>query len=309
MSPFDDNEIYRTVLESLTTGLCVVDMQKKIVLWSEGAERITGYARHEVIGHSCVSEPLLHCDQPGCEFCSEDCPVALAMKTSHAAWTTGFLHHRAGHQIPVRIRAVAVHNQHGSIIGAVELFENQQQSLSPDRKESSRQLLSCVDSITGVANRAMMQSHLRQALVSLVELRVPFGLLLIRVDELARMSANLGTEAAACLLRVVARTLESTIWISDFVGRWQDDQFAVILSGCREEAIHIVRERLRRALAGEGIEWWGERHSLPVSIGEASALPDDTVELIVERALHSLAESSAWRTRAQTAGGNSSTGS
>jgi diguanylate cyclase (GGDEF)-like protein len=231
------------------------------------------------------------------------------MKTSHAAWTTGFLHHRAGHEIPVRIRAIAVHNQHGSIIGAVELFENQQQALSPDRKESARQLSSCIDSITGVANRAMMQSHLRQAMISLVDLRVPFGLLLIRVEELSHMTANLGSEAAACLLRVVARTLESTVCISDFVGRWEVDQFVVVLSGCREEAIHAVRERLRRALAGEGIEWWGERHSLPFSIGEASALPDDTVELVVERALHSLAESSAWRTHAQSTGGNPSTGS
>jgi diguanylate cyclase (GGDEF)-like protein/PAS domain S-box-containing protein len=307
MSPFEDSEVYRTILESLTTGLCVVDTQKKIVLWSDGAEQITGYARHEVIGHSCVSEPLLHCDQPGCEFCSEACPVAQAMKTSHAVWTTGFLHHRAGHEIPARIRAVPVRNQHGSIIGAVELFENEQQSSS--RKESSRQLLSCVDAITGVANRAMMQSHLRQALVSFVELHVPFGLLLLRVEELSHMRAKLGSEAAACLLRVVAHTIEGTVSISDFSGRWEDDQFAVILSGCREEAVHIVRERLRRALAGEGIEWWGERHSLPVSIGEASAQPDDTLELIVERALRSLDESSAWRMRTRAAGGNSTTGS
>jgi hypothetical protein len=47
-------------------------MQKKIVLWSDGAERITGRLRPEVIGHSGVSETLLHCDQPGCEFCKED---------------------------------------------------------------------------------------------------------------------------------------------------------------------------------------------------------------------------------------------
>ena len=90
MCTFDDTEIYRSILESLTTGLCVVDMQKKIVLWSDGAERITGYLRHEVIGHSCIGEPLLHCDQPGCEFCSEECPVAVAMKTAQPAWPPDF---------------------------------------------------------------------------------------------------------------------------------------------------------------------------------------------------------------------------
>src|SRR4051794_32280467 len=81
MSAFDDSEICRSILENLPTGLCVVDLHKKIMVWSSGAEQITGHLRHEVIGHSCVSEPLLHCDQPGCEFCSEECTLARAIKT------------------------------------------------------------------------------------------------------------------------------------------------------------------------------------------------------------------------------------
>jgi PAS domain-containing protein len=58
-------------LESLLTGVCVVDMQKKILFWSTGAERTTGHLRHEVIGHSCIVKALLHCEQSGCEFCRE----------------------------------------------------------------------------------------------------------------------------------------------------------------------------------------------------------------------------------------------
>src|SRR5579864_5031616 len=84
MSLFHDSDICRGILDSLPTGICVVDTQKKIVFWSDGAERITGHLRHEVIGRSCIAESLLHCDQPGCEFCNEDCPVARAMKTSQS---------------------------------------------------------------------------------------------------------------------------------------------------------------------------------------------------------------------------------
>ncbi len=32
-----------------------------------------------------------------------------------------------------------------------------------------------------------------------------------------------------------------------------------------------MRERVQRMLATDGIEWWGERRWLPVSIGEAPA--------------------------------------
>lgn len=46
MSAFDEFEACRNILESLLNGVCVVDMQKKIVFWSDGAEHITGHLRH-----------------------------------------------------------------------------------------------------------------------------------------------------------------------------------------------------------------------------------------------------------------------
>ena len=84
MSLFHESDIYRSILESLPAGPLRRRYAKKIDIWSDGAERITGHLRHDVVGHSCVSESLLHCDQPGCEFCKKDCPVARAIKTSHA---------------------------------------------------------------------------------------------------------------------------------------------------------------------------------------------------------------------------------
>ena len=248
MSVFHDSDICRSILESLPAGLCVVDMQKKIAIWSDGAERITGHLRHDVIGHSCVSEPLLHCDQPGCEFCKEDCPVARAIKTSHATESIGFLHHKTGYEIPVRIRAVPVHNQHGSIIGAVETFEELQQTVAPIHSDESRCLPGCIDEVTNVASHALMLSHLRDTLATFVEVQIPFAVLCLRLEGLPHFRASLGPEAASSLLRVVARSLESTLWTTDFIGRWSDDQFLVILNGCREEALPAVRERVRRMI-------------------------------------------------------------
>jgi len=307
MSFFDESEIYRSILENLPTGLCVVDLQKKIVFWSNGAERITGHLRHEVVGRSCVSEPLLHCDQPGCEFCSEECPLARSMKTSQPTDSTGFLHHKSGHEVPVRIRATAVHNQSGSIIGAVETFEDLQQASVPAREDSSR-LPGCVDGITDLPTRAVVQSHLRETLATFTNVQVPFGILCFRLEALDHFRASFGPEAASSLLRVVARTLEGALWRTDFVGRWTDDQFLVILNGCRDEALYSVRERLRRMLANDAIEWWGERRSLPVSIGQATAQSGDNVESILDRAQKSLDGASAGRTRSAAAGSNFSSG-
>ena len=59
---------------------------------------------------------------------------------------------------------------------------------------------------------------------------------------------------------------------------------------------------MRHTIAGEGIEWWGERRSLPVSIGEASAQDEDTVEAVLGRAQKSLQLASNWLTNDAAAG-------
>jgi len=293
MCTFDDPETYHGILERLSAGLCVVDMQKKIVLWSDGAERITGRHRHEVIGHSCVGEALLHCDHQDCEWCNEDCPLARAMKTSQRCEAVAFVYHKRGHEIPVRARAAPVRNVHGSIIGAVATFEEQQPLLNNDQREETLNLPDCVDDVTGVASRVMMQAHLREALGTFAELHVPLGILRLRMEGLDQFRNRYGPDAASSLLRLVARTLEYAVWATDFVGRWGADEFLVILNGCRDEALQSVRERVRRMLANDGIEWWGERHSLPVSIGQASGEAGDSIESLLSRLEQSLKAASA----------------
>ena len=49
MPDFKDPEIFRTVLSSLQTGVYLMDRDRKIHFWNDGAEKITGYLRQEVV--------------------------------------------------------------------------------------------------------------------------------------------------------------------------------------------------------------------------------------------------------------------
>lgn len=308
MSCFDDPEICRSILESLPSGLCVIDLQKRVIFWSTGAERITGHLRHDVVGHCCIGEALLHCDQPGCEFCTEECPMARALKTGQPAEGVGVLHHKAGHEIPIRVRAVPVRTPRGSIIGALETFEDQQ-AVNLDARDDRPVVPGSVDEVSGVASHAIMHSHLRETLGTFTDVQVPFGILIFRLQGFEHFRSSFGPEAAASLLRVVARTLEGALWKTDFVGRWAEDQFLVILNGCRENALCLVRERLQRMLANDSIEWWGERRTLPVSIGQATGQAGDTITSLLHRAQQALDSVSPGRARAAGATGIPSSGS
>jgi hypothetical protein len=71
----------------------------------------------------------------------------------------------------------------------------------------------------------------------------------------------------------------------------------------------MVRERVRRMLANDEIESWGDKLSLPVSIGEAAAQPGDTVESLLERLQKSLNPASARRSGAAASTGSQGSGS
>jgi len=276
------------VLESLQIGLCVVDLQRKIIIWSDGAERITGYLRHEVVGRPCAGRTLLQCDEHACEGCGTGCPVGAAIQTAHSAEADGYVHHKEGHRVPAHIWAVPVRDARGSVIGVAQSFEDQHQDEDEEHREDGLMNSGCVDEITGIANHTIMQSHLRETLGTFAELQVPFGLLCLQLEGLDVFRANFGAEAASCMLRMVAHTLELAVWRTDHVGRWTDDQFLVLLNGCSAEALRSVGERIGRMLANDGIEWWGEKRSLSVSIGPAAARLGDTAESMLERARQNL---------------------
>ena len=303
MQEFQDWEICRSILESLPAGLCVVDMQKRVVFWSEGAERITGYLRHEVVGRDCLSNILPHCDKIKSQPCPANCPIDSAIRTAQPVEGTGFIHHKDGHRMQLLITAVPIHNAHGSIIGVAKSFDDQRLPVDPEHREETLKLSGLVDEVTGLPNHAMMRSRLRESMATFAELHVPFAIVHIRVDGLEHFRSNFGQRAAVSILRAITQTLVSALWKTDLVGHWADDRLLVILNGCTENAVQSVCLRLSSLLADEGIEWWGEIRSLVVSLGHASARLEDSVDLLLLRAEHSLEQNSL--ALPATAGGSS----
>jgi diguanylate cyclase (GGDEF)-like protein len=134
----------------------------------------------------------------------------------------------------------------------------------------------------------MMQSHLRETLGSFTELHVPFAVVCAEISELDQLRSRYGQEAAVSLLQVLARTLRNTVWPTDFVGRWSEGRFLLILCGCGEDSLQAVAGRLRRMMSGVSITWWGEQLTVKVSIGSAGAVAGDSLESLMQRAQQAL---------------------
>jgi len=125
MPPFNDPDICRDALDGLEIGVSVLDLQKRIVFWSDGAEQITGYSRMDVLGHSCADNILQHCNGKSCEMCSDRCPISTATRDPRPMEAVTFIHHKSGHRTQVHTWAIPLRNEQGSLIGVIQCFEGE----------------------------------------------------------------------------------------------------------------------------------------------------------------------------------------
>ena len=300
MSAFDDPEIYRTVLESLMTGVYLVDLERRIVFWNEGAERITGYLRQEVVGQVCRENLLSEKSENQAVMSDAARSLAEVLRDGKSVVAEASVRHKAGHRVPVWMQAVPIRNSHGSIVGAAESFAATITATEGERRQQKLADYGYIDESTGAPSSAYMESHLREGLVTFAELPIPFSILCIEVDGIENLRAKYGPAALVTIQRVVTDSLENGLRPTDFLGCWGQRQFLTILTDCSEREINAVANRMRKTVGASKVKWWGDDLSLTASFGGTTVRNGDTIESIVSRAEKALAESVA-------GGGNCST--
>lgn len=297
-----DPEIFRTVMDSLLTGVCLLDRERKILFWNEGAERITGHHRHEVMGHFCHENNLPQCDGQACVSCGATCPLTRALHEGKPTQLLMELRHKEGHQVPVRVCIVPIRNEHGSIFAIAESFDERGFTSEDDRRQHTLAAYGCLDETTNVPNRGFTQFHLKENLESFTQYHLPFGIMLVQVNQLEKFQATYGREAADAILRVIAHTLRNTLRPEDFVGRWGPSQFVAILMNSSGMQVQGAEQRIRRLVNCAGLKWWGDELHVTTTVSCATVQLGDTAESLLGRAQHLLEESSTKSAAAAVSG-------
>ena len=284
-----DLEVYRTLLESMPNGVYMVDRERRILVWNEAAEKLSGYPREEVVGRRCDWDLLVHCDDNNATLCGAACPLLGTMTDGKPRVADVFLRHKGGQRVPVRVRAIPIREPNGTIIGAAEVFDERVPLPATEDHPNSEAVHDMDDPRTGIPDEDSMRRHLEGWLLDFAESHIPFALVLIGVEGVDELRKTHGAGAAEAILRVTAQTVAGNLRPADVAGCWSQDRFAVILADCPARALPRVAGMLHRIVSGAGILWWGDRVSLPASIGASAVQEGDTAEAMVERAEVALA--------------------
>jgi phosphoserine phosphatase RsbU/P len=116
-----------TVVEALSDGVYITDLERRIIAWNQAAENITGWKREEVVGRSCWDDILVHIDKDGHALCGHEfCPLHRAIVTGKRSLSSVmvFAKHRSGERIPVEVTVSPLRSAAGDIVGGIEIFRD-----------------------------------------------------------------------------------------------------------------------------------------------------------------------------------------
>jgi diguanylate cyclase (GGDEF)-like protein/PAS domain S-box-containing protein len=297
MTDLSEQFDHRIILEALPLGVYVVNREGKIVVWSAGAEHVTGYLRQDVLGRLREAE-LLEQGESGDEIRQEEAELASkSLREGSALALQLSLRSKSGHSIPVQLQSAPLRNDLGTLLGAAKVFQPISAAAIGNRRQNKLAAYGCLDALTGALNHSLIQAHVKESLDLYALYPVPFCVMCFAIDDLAKLRERYGQAAVDAALRVVSQTIENALRPADFLGRWLEQEFLAILMECGENDVVKVGQRLSKMVRHAAVSWWGDTFHVGISIGATTARDNDSVGSLVSRAEQALRESSA-------AGGN-----
>lgn len=278
MSPFfEDPAIYRSVLQNLPIGIYALDKEQRVRFWNRGAEQITGYLAHEVLGQICC-ESLPHCDPQGRILVGDHCSVTTTFRDGRALQNHVFTLHKQGHRLGVQVRTLPLLND-GVIAGVAVAFEEGATISIPE--SSGALMYGCLDPLTGIPSQRLTRAVLAESLIGLEDTHGGFGLLRVRISGLEEFSARYGADSIAPFLRTSVQTIRHSLSAEDFLGRWEKNEFLAMLQSSSPVKVAAMAELIWLQLSQSEVAWWGDRFPVAAEVDHVVAHTGDELESLL----------------------------
>jgi len=196
-----------------------------------------------------------------------------------------YLHHADGYRVPVMVRATALRDEEGRIIGAVESFSNNETVINARRRLQDMHQIANTDSLTRIGNRLHTERRIRAAIVEFEDSQATAGLLFMDIDHFKKINDTHGHNAGDLALRMVANTFRLALRATDTIGRWGGEEFVAILHDISSEAaLQAAAEKVRSLIETSRLDFPGHSLTVTASIGATLLKSNDTPESLVRRA-------------------------
>ena len=230
--------LYAQAFESSGEAVLISDAENRIVSVNPAFTAITGYTLDEVRGKN-----------PRILASGRHAPLfyqAMWKSLSETGrWQGELWNRRKNGEVYPEWSTLSVVKHRGVVTNHVAVFSD----LSARRAaEAEASYLAQYDALTQLANRALLQDRLAQAIGHARETSSMAALLYVDLDQFKTINDSLGHHAGDVFLQSVAGRLRRCVRAADTVARLGGDEFALVLPGIR--AGHDAAQVARKILDG-----------------------------------------------------------
>ena len=281
----DEKDFYKEIIDNLYDGVYFVDRDRVITYWNKGAERITGYPAAQAIGRACRDNMLNHITANGVQLCLNNCPLAAVMEDGNPREAEVYLHHADGYRIPVMVRASALRDENGDIIGAVESFSNNTKVIEARRRLNEMSQIARTDTLTRIGNRQHIEGRLRAVIAEFENSQTNAGLLFMDIDHFKQVNDTYGHDIGDKILCMVTNTFHHSLRSTDTIGRWGGEEFIAILYDIFDDTtLIVIADKVRTLVEASRLDLDNRSLSVTISIGATRLHSNDTPESFIRRA-------------------------
>jgi diguanylate cyclase (GGDEF)-like protein/PAS domain S-box-containing protein len=213
----------RSIVESASDGIIVIDERGTIETYNRGAQRIFGYSPEEVVGQQIkLLMPFSYYEDPEETlggFLNADGQRMIGIDREVEG------QRKDGSRFPLEISVNEV-----QFVGR-RLFTGVLRDIT-ERKLTEERLkyLAHYDSVTGLPNRVLFMDRLNQTLARFPWHSRGAAVAFLDLDRFKPINDSLGHEAGDTLLKEVGARLTKCLRTGDTVGRMGGDEFTIILA-------------------------------------------------------------------------------
>ncbi|MFW1678560.1 GGDEF domain-containing protein [Pontibacter sp. JAM-7] len=141
------------------------------------------------------------------------------------------------------------------------------------------------DTLTGCFNRRAFRPVIEQSVALGLRYDAPFSLMLIDVDHMGQVNDNYSMDTGDQLLQQLATALETTKRTSDFLARYSEDEFIMLMPETPLDNAIAAGERVRKLLQQVSVQHEDQNLNFTVSVGVATmAGAEETADTLLGRA-------------------------
>ena len=267
---FRERELAEVTLKSIGDAVITTDPDLIVTSLNPIAEAMTGWPSHEAVGRP--MDDIFQLREPLSGRTIPNPLVSAVQKNAIVGLTTdAILVHRNGFHSPIEDSAAPIHDYAGNVIGGVVVFHDVSETRALALKMAH---LAHHDSLTGLPNRALLQSRMEFAVTVATRRNQRAALLFVDIDHFKQINDTMGHAAGDALLQEVARRIRAAVRADDTVSRLGGDEFVVLLPlvDSAADASTVAEKVLAACSQAVGMDAFALTISFSIGI---SLYPDD----------------------------------